>query len=86
MFPNYEFFAGLHCSDGTDVLVGAGSTPTVIYANPPRQMTIRSRKSPAAEAASMFGPPTGPLPPIPSQNFANNQAMIEWRFIISRRV
>ncbi len=41
---------------------GAGSRPTVIYANPPTK--ARSKKQRAAVAAH-YGPPTGPLPPLP---------------------
>ena len=78
---HFRYYVGLrHCSDHDDaadpVCVGAGSTPTVIYANPP--LPIRSRKSPAEpEAAAMMvtGPPTGPLPPIPSRTFSNNQVI-----------
>ena len=66
-----DFLVGRHCSDdgAADVCVGAGSTPTVIYANPPPPpMMIHSRKSAGAKIGP---PPTGPLPPIPPKTFAN---------------
>jgi hypothetical protein len=46
---------------------GAGSRTTVIYANPPTQKVSRGTRPP------QYGPPVGPLPPIPAGSHHQHQ-------------